>query len=230
MLTVVSIILVIHISAGAIGLMAGAVSLFSIKGFPLHRKSGFIFFVSMLAMSSSGAFVAFMRERPDSTIAGILTFYLVSTAWMAVRRKPMHIGNFEKIAPLFALLMAIYAINVGLAASKAELGTIRGFPAAFYFGQAGLAVLMISLDVNMIIRGGLSGAHLITRHLWRMCFAMFVATTSIFLGNPQVFPEPIRRIEILAAPVLIVVVTSIFWFVRVQFTGLYKKPQKRTVH
>ncbi|WP_323800928.1 DUF2306 domain-containing protein [Parasphingorhabdus sp.] len=230
MLTVVSIILIIHICAGTIGLLSGTVSLFSRKGFPLHRKWGHIFFVSMLVMGATGAFVAFMRDRPDSTIAGLLTFYLVSTAWMAVRRKSGEIGNFEKISPLLALSCAIYAISVGVAAAETEIGTIRGFPPTFYFGQAGLAAFMIALDVSVIVRGGLSGAQRIARHLWRMGFAMFVAATSIFLGNPQVFPEPVRRIEILAAPVLIIVVTSVFWLLRVQFTNLYKKPKKSLPH
>lgn len=225
MLTVVSIILFIHICSGALGLLSGTIALFSRKGFPVHRKSGYIFFLAMLVMSSTGAFVAFIRDRPDSTIAGILTFYLVSTAWMAVRRQAGQIGSFEKLAPIVASLTAIYAIIIGIAAADTETGAIRGFPPTFYFVQAGLAAFMIVLDINVIVRGGLSGAPRIARHLWRMGFAMFIAAASIFLGNPQVFPEPVRRIELLAAPVIIIVVATILWLLRVQFTSLYKQPK-----
>jgi hypothetical protein len=32
----------------------------------------------------------------------------------------------------------------------------------------------------------------VRRHLWRMCFAMFIATGSFFLGQANVLPEPLR--------------------------------------
>lgn len=50
-----------------------------------------------------------------------------------------------------------------------------------------------------------------------MGFAMFMATGSFFLGQAKIFPEPIRKLPLLAVPVLLVVVTVLYWIVRVLF-------------
>jgi hypothetical protein len=52
-----------------------------------------------------------------------------------------------------------------------------------------------------------------------MSLALFIAAGSLFLGQMQVFPEPIRRIEILAAPVLVVLATMAYWLVRILSTA-----------
>jgi hypothetical protein len=79
------------------------------------------------------------------------------------------------------------------------------------------------LDLKMIYRGGVSGAQRIVRHLWRMCFAMFIATTSFFLGQAQVFPQPVQESSVLFLPVIVVVLLSGYWFIRVKFTGWYQR-------
>jgi len=37
-------------------------------------------------------------------------------------------------------------------------------------------------DVRMLVRGRVLGAKRIARHLWRMCFGLFIAAGSFFLG------------------------------------------------
>jgi hypothetical protein len=49
----------------------------------------------------------------------------------------------------------------------------------------------------------LQGRHRVVRHLWRVCFAMFIAAASFFLGQAKVFPKPIRIIPLLAIPALL---------------------------
>jgi len=56
----------------------------------------------------------------------------------------------------------------------------------------------------------------LARHLWRMCFAMFVATGSFFLGQAKVFPEPIRIFPLLALLVVATLVVSFYWLWRVR--------------
>ena len=60
------------------------------------------------------------------------------------------------------------------------------------------------LDARMLARG-VEGAHRIARHLWRMCYALWIATMSFFLGQPAVFPEPLRHlIAVRAIPVVLI--------------------------
>jgi len=45
----------------------------------------------------------------------------------------------------------------------------------------------------MMVRGGISGTKRLARHLWRMCFALFIASASVFLARPHLFPAIFRK-------------------------------------
>ena len=47
-------------------------------------------------------------------------------------------------------------------------------------------------DVRVSRRGVPRGPARVRRHLWRMCFATFVASGSFFLGQADSLPEPLR--------------------------------------
>jgi hypothetical protein len=49
-----------------------------------------------------------------------------------------------------------------------------------------------------------------------MSFALFIAALSFFIGQAQVFPEPVRIRPLLALPVLAVLVTMLYWLWRVR--------------
>ena len=81
------------------------------------------------------------------------------------------------------------------------------------FGIAGLAGGL--LDARLLYAGANQGAHRNARHLWRMGFALWIATTSFFLGQAKLFPEPVRESGLLAVPVLLVAGMVLYWLVRV---------------
>jgi hypothetical protein len=54
-----------------------------------------------------------------------------------------------------------------------------------------------------------------------MCFAMFIASGSFFLGQAKVIPKPIRIMPLLAVPALLPLVLMFYWLVRVRFTQRY---------
>lgn len=74
----------------------------------------------------------------------------------------------------------------------------------------------------MILRGGISGAPRIARHLWRMCLALFIATGSFFFGQQKVMPEFVRGTPILLALAIAPLVLMIFWLIRVRFSKTFK--------
>jgi hypothetical protein len=49
-----------------------------------------------------------------------------------------------------------------------------------------------------------------------MCFALFIAALSFFIGQAKVIPEPYRNRGLLALPVLAVLVTMLYWLWRVR--------------
>jgi hypothetical protein len=221
---------VLHITAGLMAIASGAVALAAFKGGKLHRRSGMIFVVTMLLMSSSGALLAALKAERLNTAMGVLTFYLVGTALLTVRRPGPAWRWMETVGMLVASVVGVYEIHLGVQALSHPTRTTDGLPPtpAFIFGS--MALLAAAGDLRLLAEGTLRGAHRpgsiveaggvprfararLARHLWRMCAAMFIATGSLFLGQPQVFPKSIR--PVLSIPVLLVVLTLIYWLVRV---------------
>ena len=214
-----SVIAIVHISTGTIAILSGFTALFARKGDLIHRRAGNLFFVSMLIGTLSGIYFAFVVPVALSAVGGVLTLYLIATSWVTIRRCENQSGRFEIVAFFVALGICISGLFYGLEASASETGMKDGFPALLYYIYGvGMGAFSALCDGTVIIRGGVSGAYRIARHLWRMCFAMFVASASFFLGQPQVFPEAIRGGPLLAVPVLVVVALLFFWLFRVLST------------
>ncbi len=107
-------------------------------------------------------------------------------------------------------------------ALKTDTLLINDFHAVGYFLFGSIALLAAGSDVRIIVKGALTGRRRITRHLWRMCFALFIATASFFLGQQDVFPKPLQGTFLLASPVMVLILLSLFWAIRVRFSMLYE--------
>ena len=142
-------ILFLHISAGVIGLLAGAAAMLLRKGSRWHRKSGNVFFVSLLTVAVSAMFLAVIikNEFPDIPI---LVFYMVATSWATIKRAEGTIGRFEVGAFVVVSVFAAAMIIQGFDPANGEAGTNQS---GLYFFFGGLAALAAILDLNMIVRG-----------------------------------------------------------------------------
>jgi uncharacterized membrane protein len=207
----------IHIVAGLLALVAGAVALFATKGSTLHRRSGMVFVVAMLVMSSTGALMgAFVKPNPVNVLAGSMTFYLVSTALLTMRRTVEQARGLLTGLMLAALTLSAYAFWLGFQALASADGKVGGITPEPIFMFAVIGLIGGLLDARMLWAGGIQGAHRLARHLWRMGFALWVATTSFFLGQADVFPQFLREnIGLRALPVLLVTSVILFWLARV---------------
>jgi hypothetical protein len=206
----------IHIVAGVLSLLSGAMALYAVKGGAWHRRSGTVFFGAMLVMASSGALMASILEpNPVNVMAGSLTCYFVLTGWLAVKRSVDEARAALVGLMLAALALGAFAWVLVILAAQSPRGLIGGvpWPPLALFGTLGL--LGALLDARMLRAGGLRGAQRVARHLWRMGFAMWVATSSFFLGQPRVFPDFLREnVGLRAIPVLLVVAVVGYWLVR----------------
>jgi hypothetical protein len=209
--------LLIHISAGIVGVFSGYMAFFVRKGGVLHVRAGNVFVGSMLIMSASGGVVSFTRAQHLNVVMALFTAYLVATGWLTLRRKANETGAAEYALLLFALATAIGAMMV---AGKTSNHMI--FPAILLFVCA-------AGDVRMLMRGGLAGGRRLVRHIWRMGFGLFIAAASFFLGTPsdpvtrrvglrgRLFPPALRETHLNALPVILIVVLIVYWVVRVKF-------------
>src|SRR5260370_17375488 len=80
-------ILVVHICAGSLGLLSGTAAMSFRKGSPRHVLAGKVFVASMLTMGAIAVYLAIVRHQPNNIGGGILTFYLIGTAWLTARRR-----------------------------------------------------------------------------------------------------------------------------------------------
>ncbi len=177
----------------------------------------------MLIMSVSAVYLAFMKHQINNGFGGILTSYLVATAWVTARRRDGETGIFDWSALLVALAVGATIVTYGVEVANNPTASKDGLPVGMYFFMGSVALLAAAGDVRMLVRGGVFGAHRIARHLWRMCFALFNATGSLFLGQQQVFPAFLRKTNVLFVPAILPLILMIFWLVRVRFTNAYKR-------
>jgi len=104
----------------------------------------------------------------------------------------------------------------------------------FFMGSVEL--LAAAGEVRMLVRAGVIGAKRIARHLWRMCFGLFIASGSFFLGPSnrplrllsnvglgQHLPRALFSMSLYMVLTILPLVLLIFWLVRVRFSNAYKK-------
>jgi hypothetical protein len=116
---------------------------------------------------------------------------------------------------------------IGLEKVFSRIPPNDGVPIGMDFFIGSVMLLAAAGDIRMVVRGGLSGAKRLMRHLWRMCFGLFIATGSFFLGQQQVFPAILRGSILLTVLAVLPLVLLIFWFFRVRFTNAIKGKSMR---
>jgi len=73
----------------------------------------------------------------------------------------------------------------------------------------------------MLVRGGIAGTQRIARHLWRMCFALFVAAGSIFLARQHLFPDILQKTGALVFLSFLPLLLLVYWLVRIRLAKAY---------
>ena len=212
-----------HIGGAFAGLVSGGAALVVRKGQRMHRLAGHLFFVAMLAMSGVGALVApFLPEgQAPNTMMGAFTFYLVSTGWAVVRRKPNQTGRFEISAAALAGVLALGCFTYVWLSSRGP------HPLPFPVGPvldalACLVTLATVFDIRVIRAGGLTGSGRVTRHLWRMTLALLIAAMS-FAGQPKAIPPFLRHSPLVVLPALAVLVSLIYWLIRIRLAPAFRR-------
>jgi hypothetical protein len=236
----VSPILVVHISGGTLGLISGAAALSFRKGSLQHALAGKVFVVSMLTMAAGAIPLAILKHELGNIVGGIFTFYLILTAWWTARRADGKMGKLGWIVLLIPL--AVGALNwfAGIGKLSTAGPPKDGVPAGMHLFLGSVMLLAAAGDVRLLLRGGVEGTTRIARHLWRMCFGLFIATGSFFLGpanrplrflhalgfRQQVFRSVLRD-EVLLFLAVLPLLLLIFWLIRVRFFKKLRYPLSR---
>jgi uncharacterized membrane protein len=213
--------LLAHTSAGVAALLSGASALLFRKGERAHRLAGRVFFISMLIIGASGPLIA---ESRVSFLAPLLALYFVATGWRSARRGEAPAGGaggVEVAFMAFATGLALLFFLFGRMAAASPTGQLDGFPASFHYVFAGVAAFAALTDGYVVWRRAPIWERWISRHLWRMNFALLFAGASFFIGQADRHPEFVRDSGVLAPIALAPLGFLLFWLVRVRlFRGV----------
>jgi uncharacterized membrane protein len=216
-------LLSLHITAGMMGMVSGAAAVIFRKGSPRHALAGKVFVASMLTMAAAAVYLAVLKHQDSNIGGGILTLYLVTTAWLTAKRRD---GQTSKVDWVVMLVPLALGILTWLGGVKMVQGGMKegAFRAGMSFFMGSMLLLAGVGDLRMLLRGGVFGRQRVMRHLWRMCLGFFIATGSFFLGQgSKMFPSVFHDSPLLFIPAFLPLLLLVFWLVRVRFTDAYKR-------
>ncbi len=228
--------MIVHICGGTSALLSGAAAMSFRKGSRWHRGAGNVFVFSMLTMATAAIYIAAQRHEPGNVSGGILTSYMVLTAWLTARRRDGETSKYDLVLLFVPLALASFTLISGIAKLRIPGPPKDGVPVGMHFFLASIMLLAFAGDIRMLARGGLFGSKRIVRHLWRMCFGFFIATGSFFLGpanrplrflsriglRQQIFHTVLRQ-EVLIFLAVLPLLLLIYWMVRIKVTKAFDK-------
>ncbi|HEY3884086.1 MAG TPA: DUF2306 domain-containing protein [Vicinamibacterales bacterium] len=215
-----TLLLPVHITAGGAAILLGATALLARKGAWLHRRVGRFFVYAMLAMGLSGSILALRDSLANvNAVGGFVSVYFVVTALMTVQAPSAWTRRIDISALIFALALTVYEIAFALKMYAAPHHMLYGVPFVAMFIFAAITGLASVGDVRVLRAGPLRGGRRLARHLWRMCFALVIATASFFSIRARVakiLPAPFTTAPMRMLPILLVLVAMTYWLWRVR--------------
>jgi hypothetical protein len=210
-----SSLLFFHILAGGTGLAAGFLALYSEKGRWLHRRIGRVFAYAMLAMTTTGALLSVtFRPNRATVITAAVTFYLVATGLVTVIRTVRQAPRVYDALYGLGFFATVAAWGFGVYALGLPGRALDQIPAPALFMFAIVGTFGVVGDARLLRAGGIEGTARLRRHLWRMTYAMWVATTSFFYGQARHLPQWFRDANLNDYIVLLVAGTLVYWLIR----------------
>lgn len=162
---------------------------------------------SAIALMVDGQFIAFL--------AGLLTVYLVVSGVLAVASKAQRAAR----AALFVISsgLALWFYSLAWVSSQSAEGVYLGYGAGPYIFLGSMALLAAGGDLYALLTMPLARPACLSRHLWRMCFAFFIAAGSLFTGpGATAFPEAVRASGLLSVPEPLILLVMLAWLVRLR--------------
>jgi hypothetical protein len=155
---------------------------------------------------------------------------LILTAWLTARRGDRQTSRLDWVFLVIPLVLGVRVWNSGIQALRHHEDLPGGVPVGMHPFMGTVALLAATGDARMLLGGGAPGARRIARQLWRMCFGLFIAAGSFFLGpnnrprrllsavglGPHIAPT-FFRLGLYLILTLLPLVLLVFWPVRIRF-------------
>jgi hypothetical protein len=174
----------------------------------------------MLVMGLTASILGFRESPTDPNVfAGLLTAYFVVTALTTVRPVSSWTAGVNVAAMVVAAVLAFLTILRGVEVFNSPGGSINGVPYQMSFFLAGILTVAALGDLRVMWFGMPRRGPRLARHLWRMCFALFIAAGSFFSVRERVatiLPEPLTTGPMRALPILLLFGSMFYWLWRVR--------------
>lgn len=214
----------IHIAAGGLAIVLGAVALSTKKGGAIHRRVGLLFVYAMVVMGVTASILEFFRSSAvTNVVAALMSLYFVGTATTTVRPATRWTRAINIAALVVAAGLALVSFVGGVTGVSRPGLSPGGVPfrtiGVMSFVLGTVLTLAAIGDLRVMLRGALRGRPRLARHLWRMCFALFIAAGSFFSIRERVakiLPEPFTTGPMRALPILLLFGAMFYWLLRLR--------------
>src|SRR5262249_18403432 len=168
----------------------------------------------------SGSLLALRQSLTNANVlGGFMSAYFVVTALTTVRPATAWTRRLDVAALAVAVALASVEIVLGVTAFNSPRGAPHGVPFFMLFFLATITSLAAFGDVRVMRSGAPRGGPRLARHLWRMCFALFIAAGSFFSIRARVariLPEPFTTGPMRALPIVLLFGAMFYWLWRVR--------------
>jgi hypothetical protein len=182
-------ILIVHIGAGSLALLAGLFAILLRKNVKRHRPVGKIYFWSMTVVFFSAIYMSIAHDNIFLFCVSIFTYYSCLTAYRSLYLKKLHLDQ-KPMWYDWAIEAVFGTINVGFVVF------------AFFLMKQNLSFGIISLVFGTLgVRGNLRTIgrfqkkleyrnYWLLAHIGGMCGSYIGAITAFVVNNSRIFPFP----------------------------------------
>jgi hypothetical protein len=221
--------LVTHFGLGLVGIVTGAIALSVAKGGTTHKQVGLWFAWAMGLTGVVAAGIAVYETKVGSVVGGLLTTYFAVTATTTLRPLTTRTRPRDVALAAFAFAVAFSGYWSGIVTMQTPgMRNDSGAPAPMIFFLATVTLSAAIGDARIIRAGGITGGRRLARHLWRMCFALFIATGSFFLGQMKFLPRPLHILPLLLGVAVSPLVVLLYWMWRVRIRKAFPRLARMT--
>lgn len=185
--TIFTILLIIHIIAGSIGLLTGTINIIKKKGDKAHKSVGKFFFYSMLINGFAGFIMSLIHRNDFLLIVAVFSIYMVATGQRFLSLKQLHKEQKPKtidwILTYTMLVFAFLFITYGsyLLINKVNFGIVL-----LVFGV--VSCLMAIKDIK-VYKGNIKEKNYwLLLHIQRMVGSYIAALTAFIVVNNHFLP------------------------------------------
>lgn len=204
-----TIFLIIHVIAGAIGLLSGTWNMISKKGTLQHKQIGKVFYLSMLATGGSSIILAILHPSQFMFMIGIFTIYMVATGQRYLRLKKQQPNFIDWGLSMGMLIASIWLVYAGLNHILHE-----NFFGAVFLTFGGFGLNYIRQDNKNYHGKSAIKNFWLSEHIQRMVGGFIAASTAFLVVNSKYFPDSIPGIIYWLLPSVIFTPFIIKWAIK----------------